>query len=330
VVGSRDPRRGTARRVAALRVAALAAAVVLVLAACGSGAPSASKGAPSADPTKDKLAQVLARGTLVLWTDPDYAPQSFAVKDAKRAAGTKCAPNQLTAPEMSGYDAETGKLVAAALGVEPCFVSTPFDAMIAGSWGDRFDIAWGSGAITKGRMEKLYVTQPYYSTPANFFVKAGSPVQKPADLSGKKIGVCSGCTHHSYLERTLELPGSTIDYVVKDPTIVTYNSEPPGLDDTAAGTVDAFLCSEPVGLAAIAKGVGLREIETPAYYTFKTGYLDRDLTLAAGPFIDAINQAIKDAHASGKLKAMSTEFFKKDYATPAAAFDLTSLAQQVR
>jgi len=303
----------------------------LLFAACGGiGTPAASSAAASADPSRDKLAQVLARGTLVLWTDPDYAPQSFAVKDAKRAPDTKCAPNQMTAPEISGYDAETGKLVAAALHVEPCFVSTPFDAMIAGSWGDRFDVAWGSGAITKGRMEKLYVTQPYYSTPANFFVKPGSSFQKPADLSGKKIGVCSGCTHQSYLERKLELPGVTLDYVVTDPKVVTYNHAPPGLDDTAAGKVDAFLCSEPVGLGAIKKGVALREIETPAYYTFKTGYVDRDLALAAGPFIDAINAAITDAHASGKLKALSAQFFTKDYATPAAAFALTSLAQQVR
>jgi polar amino acid transport system substrate-binding protein len=320
-------RAGRGRLVAVSAVSVL----LLVLAACGSGAPaSGSAPAPSADPAKDKLAQVLARGTLVLWTDPDYAPQSYAVKDAKRATSTKCAPNQMTAPEMTGYDAETGKLVAAALHVEPCFVSTPFDSMIAGSWGDRYDIAWGSGAITKGRMEKLYVTQPYYSTPANFFVKPGSSYQKPADLSGKKIGVCSGCTHQSYLERTLQLPGVTLSYVVDNPTVVTYNNEPPGLGDTANGVVEAFLCSEPVGLGQIAKGVALRELETPAYFTFKTGYVDRDLSLAAGPFLDAINAAIRDAHSSGKLKALSAQFFTKDYATPAAAFDLASLSQTVR
>ena len=176
----------------------------------------------------------------------------MSVEGATRAATTKCGPNQLTAPEMTGYDAETGKFVAAALGVEPCFIVTPFDVMIAGSWGDRYDVAWGSGAITVDRMKRLYVTQPYYSTPASFFVKADSPITKPEQLSGKKIGVCSGCTHHSYLERTLELPGQTIDYVIDKPDIVTFNTEIPGLEATAAGDLDAFICSEPVGLAAIA------------------------------------------------------------------------------
>ena len=305
-------------------------AIAVVMAACSGNAPAATPSPVGADPTKDKLALVKARGTLVLWTDPDYAPQSFKVEGATRLATTKCAPNEMTAPEISGYDAETGKLVAAALGVEPCFVATPFDAMIAGSWGDRWDVAWGSGAITTKRMESLYVTQPYYSTPANFFVKVGSPYSKLTDLSGKKIGVCSGCTHQSYLDRTLQLPGVTIDFAVENPDIVTYNSEPPGLDDTAAGKVDAFLCSEPVGLGVMAKGVKLQEIETPAYFTFKTGYVDKALTLAAGPFIAAVNTAIQDAHASGKLKELSLQFFKKDYATPAAAYDLSALSQQVQ
>lgn len=326
--------RSTSTHSKAPRRHPLLGAVVLValgamLAAC-SGAPAASSVPTGADPATDKLAQVQARGTLVLWTDTDYAPQSFAVEGATRLASTKCAPNQLTAPEISGYDAETGKLVATALGVEPCFIVTPFDAMIAGSWGDRWDVAWGSGAITTGRMEKLYVTQPYYSTPANFFVQPDAPYQQPADLSGRRIGVCSGCTHESYLERTLQLPGVTLDYMVDDPSIVTYNTEPPGLDDTAAGKVDAFLCSEPVGLGVMAKGVELREMETPAYYTFKTGYVDKDLTLAAGPFVDAVNAAIRDLHAKGTLTALSAQFFERDYASPAASFDLAKLNQEVR
>ena len=215
------------------RVGITLAASAIILAACSSGAPtapsSASASAASAgDPTTDKLAQVKARGTLVLWTDPDYAPQSMAVDGATRAADTKCGPNEMTAPEMTGYDAETGKLVAAALGVEPCFVATPFDAMIAGSWGDRFDVAWGSGAITADRMKRLYVTQPYYSTPANFFVNKDSTVTKPTELSGKQIGACSGCTHDSYLDRTLELPGTTSTSSSTNPNIVTFDSEPPG------------------------------------------------------------------------------------------------------
>ena len=309
------------------RAALLLTVAAVALAACSASAGSTA--APSADPSRDKLAQVLARGTLVLWTDPNYAPQSFAVKGATRASSTKCEANQMTAPEVSGYDAETGKLVAAAIGVEPCFVTAPWDSVIAGGWNDHWDVAWGSGAITDSRMKVLYMTQPYYSTPANFFVSATSSVTDPKQLSGKTIGACAGCTHELYLRRTLAIPGETMTWLVENPNIVTYNNEPPGLADVAAGKIDAFLCSEPVGKGQIASGLALKELATPAFYTQKAGYVDRSLTLAPGPFVDRINQVIAQLHASGQLKALSVKFFGTDYATQAASFDLSAIGQTV-
>ena len=326
------PARAGERRLSPASVRATLALVVVVAvvaAGCGAGTTPSGSAPASADPTKDKLAQVLTRGTLVLATDLDYAPQSFAVKGATRAATTKCGPNQLTAPEVSGYDAETGKLVAAALGVEPCFVSVPFDQIIAGNWGDRWDVAWGSGALTTARMKTLYMTQPYYSTPANYFVLASSTYKAPPDLSGKQIGTCAGCTHEQYLRKTLSLPGETLTVEVADPKIVTFANEVPGLQAVTDGKIDAFLCSQPVGAAAIAKGKPLRQLDKVAFLTQKTGYVDRGLTLAPGPFLDRIDAAIRDLHSQGKLKALSIQYFTTDYATPAGAFDLTTIDQKV-
>ena len=85
---------------------AIAVLAAVLVGACSSSTPVASSPASpahaSADPTTDKLAQVEARGTLVLWTDPDYAPQSMAVKGAARLAWTKSAPNQMKAHEIYG------------------------------------------------------------------------------------------------------------------------------------------------------------------------------------------------------------------------------------
>ena len=310
------------------RPASLVAIVALLAAACAGPAGSAAPASAALDPAKDKLAQVLARGTLVLFTDPDYAPQSFAVKGATRQAATKCESNQLTAPEISGYDAETGKLVAAALGVEPCFVTPPFNEVIAGGWGDRWDVAWGSGAITASRMKDLYVTQPYYSTPASYFVRADSPIKDASELAGKQIGACSGCTHELFLKGELELPGETLT-PPDSPQLVTFQSEPPGLQALADGKLDAFLCSTPVGQAEIDNGLPLRALPTPAFYTQKTGYVDRHLTLDPVAFLDRIDAVVADLHASGKLKALSEQFFGMDYATKAGAFDLASIGQQV-
>jgi polar amino acid transport system substrate-binding protein len=310
------------------------AAILLALgaAACGGGEEAAGPAAETAtagDPSKDKLAQVLGRGTLILFTDPEYPPQSFVVEGAKRASDTKCAPNELTASEVAGYDADTGKLVAEGLGVEACFVTPSWTEVTAGHWGDRWDLAYGSGATDLERMEVLYMTQPYYATPNVFFVPKDSPARRPEDLSGKRVGACTGCTMEKYLRRTLKLPGPPLKFVVDNPDVVTFDTEVPGLAATAKKNVDAFLCSEPVGAEEIRKGVPLRMLEPPAYLTYKTGYVDKSSGLDAGPFVQRVNEIITEAHRSGELRDLSIKYFGKDYATEAGAFDLASIGQTV-
>jgi polar amino acid transport system substrate-binding protein len=311
------------------------AAIALALPACGGSDTDESSGDAAAgetsagDPSKDKLAQVLGRGTLILFTDPEYPPQSFAVKGAKRPADTKCAPNELTAAEVAGYDADTGKVVAEALGVEPCFVTPSWTEVTAGNWGDRWDLAYGSGAIDLERMEVLYMTQPYYATPNVFFVPKDSPARRPQELSGKRVGACAGCTMEKYLRRTLKVPGPPLKFVVDNPEIVTFDTEPPGLTATAKGKLDAFLCSEPVGAEEIAKGIPLRILQPPAYVTYKTGYVDKSSGLDVGPFVERVNEIVAEAHESGKLRELSMKYFRKDYAAEAGAFDLGSIGQTV-
>src|SRR5215207_5818200 len=104
-----------------IRLVALAAALGIALAgSAGCGDDDAARDAPAdaaqgADPATDKLAQVLARGTLVGYHEADYPPQSMDVKGATRPAGTKCAETQLTANQVTGFDSETTKLVAKGL-----------------------------------------------------------------------------------------------------------------------------------------------------------------------------------------------------------------------
>ena len=133
-----------------------------LVAACTS-APAAT---PSADPAHDKLAQIKARGTLVLPTDPAYPPSSFAVEGAARSAGTRCEVNQMTRAEMDGYDVSVGNLIADAIGVEPCYVVPTWTEMIAGHWADRWDIAFASIGVTQERMPGLYFTKPYIGRPS--------------------------------------------------------------------------------------------------------------------------------------------------------------------
>jgi ABC-type amino acid transport substrate-binding protein len=106
-----------------MRRALAALAAMVALAGCGGDAPQDSATAAQAGQVTDKLAQILARGTLVGYHEADYPPQSMEVEGAKRPADTRCVPTQLTASEVTGFDNETTKLLAERLGVEACFAT---------------------------------------------------------------------------------------------------------------------------------------------------------------------------------------------------------------
>lgn len=313
--------------------AAALAALALSAAACGGDSePSTEPGATppvAGDASSDKLAEILARGTLVGYFEADYPPQAFAVEGAQRPAETKCRDDQLTAAEVTGFDVGTTKLVAEALGVEACFVSPTWTEITAGNWGDRLDIAYGSGSINSDRMTRLWMTQPYYGVPNFYFVLADSPYQDPSELDGKKIGSCASCSHELYLKGELVIPGVEITQTVSDPQIVTFETEGPGLKAVADGEIDAFLAAEPVGQARIDEGLALRPLEQIAFTYYPSGFVDKSSGLDVRAFVERVNQIITEAHVDGRLEALSMEFFGTDYASAAAAFDLEAIGQTV-
>jgi len=321
---ARGWRRGLAPRVAIMLVA-----VPFVGSACESD-DSGGNGSGSAANPDDKLAIVTGRGTLLLPTDPAYPPASFAVKSAARRPDTDCAENELTGPEVDGYDVAVSKAVAAALRLEPCFVTPTFTQQLAGNWGDRWDVAFTSIGIVRSRMRNLYFTQPYYATPERFYVRRKGRIRRIDQLGGARIGVCTGCFADLYLRRRLDIPGTEVRYRVRDPVDVGYAVERDGLDDVASGKLDAFLCQETVGKEAISEGLPLRSLAPPAYVAYIGGALDRGSTTTTKAFFDRANGVVRRLHADGTLERLSRKYFGKDYASAAARFDLSRIGQIVR
>ena len=327
--GSLTMRKARRARVAPAIVIVLAA-VAFAGAACGSDDSSPGPAAGASDGADDKLARVLARGTLLLPTDPAYPPASFAVKGAARRPATRCAENELTGPQVDGYDVAVSKAVAAALKLEPCFVTPTFTQQLAGNWADRWDVAFTSIGIVRSRMKDLYFTQPYYATPERFFVRRGGRIRRVEQLDGARIGVCTGCFADLYLQRKLDIPATEVVYRVDDPVNVGYDVERNGLDDVASGKLDAFLCQETAGDQAIAEGLKLRSLDPPAYIAYIGGALDRTQAAPAKTFFDRVNRIVEQLHADGTLARLSRMYFGTDYASAAADFDLSAIGQTVR
>ena len=305
----------------------LVALLVAVLAGCGGGSGSASPSAAA----NDLLAAILARGTVVIATDPAYPPQSFAREDATRTTSSKCEANQLTADELDGYDVQTAIAVAKELGVEPCFVAPQWTEVTGGSWGDRWDISIGSMDISRERMELMYFAQPYYATPSLLFVHADSPYQAAADLAGKRVGACLDCTQYAYLDGSLDLPGQELELAIPDPEIVGYDVEGPGLDDLAADNdkVDAFLAASSVGQPWIDEGKPVRAIDEPLFYGYSAPAFDRRASRDSVAFVNRITEIVQGLHADGSLQALSREFFGSDLASQAGSFDLAGIDQSL-
>jgi polar amino acid transport system substrate-binding protein len=176
-------------------------------------------------------------------------------------------------------------------------------------------------------MGQLVFTQPYYATPESFYITTDAPYTSPRQLSGKRIGVCTGCFADLYLQKKLEVPGEPVKFLVDDAEIVRYEFEPVGLRDVGRGDLDAFLCQNTAGDEAIKQGIPLRTLGDPAYYAYLSGALDRSSDLDQAAFIARVNQIVQGLLADGTLRSLSERFFGTDYTSQAASFDITSIDQ---
>ncbi len=295
--------------------------VSLFLASCGQAAPTAA----------NQLEEVKNRGILIVSSDPAYPPQSQLVEGVTRAADTKCGSDQVTGDELAGFDIDVSKEIAKRLGVEVCFVTPDWTLITAGSWADRWDISVGSMTVTPERMENLYFSQPYYTTPAAFFVHAdNTSLSQPADLSGMKVGACSGCTYDFFLAGTLQIPGETMNYVVQDPVFTGYDTDTSALQDLALGDgtrLDGVLTAEPTGQGVIADGLPLKQLGTPVYYEYLAAAFDKKSTLDSVPLAQEVSRILAEMHSDGTMNKLSQQYYGLDLTSAAGEFDLGMLKQ---
>ncbi len=279
----------------------------------------------------DKLAEILTRGKLVIATDAAYPPNSELIPGASRTANTKCARNEYTADEFTGYNIAVAVKIARGLGVEPCFVTPTRTEIISGGWADRWDIHIGSLAITPERMKVMYFTQPYYAGPVSLFVnKNNMAFSNPSDLSGKKIGVCAGCILERYLEGTLDLPGQKIDFAIKNATIVAYENEAVALSDLAAGDgvkLDAVLTNQPLGEDAIKNRMPIRQLGMPVFYDYDAAAVDKKSGRNPASFVKNVNGIIQEMNQDGTLIRFSQQYYGRDLVTETARFNTSALGQ---
>ncbi len=281
----------------------------LALAACGGAATQA--------PT-NLLEQVMQRGTLIVSTDPNYAPQSVLKANGARTEGTKCASDQLTPGELEGFDVDVAVELGKRLGVETCFVTPGWDTITAGNWADKWDISVGSMTITTARQEVLYFTTPYYYTPAQFAAAADAGIASVDDIAGKPVCVGVSTTYEAWLNGDmagLGLPESSIYATAPTGvTVVPLDSDQECAQSIGAGRTDfqVYLTSGTVVDSNIAAGVPVVKVGSPVYSEDLSVAIDKNHKLDATQLVSKLDEAVKAMHSDGTLSKLSVQWFTAD------------------
>jgi polar amino acid transport system substrate-binding protein len=298
----------------AMRFGAPIFALLLLLAACspgGSGSPAASVAGSTAESpggsaaagkvcdgeTSGHLKRVCDAGKIVAFTDPAYPPQSSL--------------NEATG-EYEGFDIDVTNEIAARLGVDVEFTTPAFDAVVAGDWAGRWDMAVGSVTVTEDRKQILDFTVPYYFTPAQMATFTDSSIQTIDDFAGKTACVGEATTYLDWIEGTLTLPAEAGD-VADPPAGLKSTTLPTDIDCAdawASGRTDfeGWISSITTVEGAIADDYAIRKVGDPIFFEPLAVCFDKAVEDGAS-LVDAVNQIIEDMHADGTLTAMSKKWY---------------------
>lgn len=133
----------------------------------------------------DLLAQIRERGTIIIGLEGDWAPWSFVDEN----------------DELTGFDVEVARAIAAKLGVEVQFIPGEWDGLFAGMDAGRYDIVINGVEVTPERTEKYDFTEPYAYIRTALIVRGDNESIKTFDdLKGKKTANSIASTYMNLAE----------------------------------------------------------------------------------------------------------------------------------
>jgi len=247
---------------------------------------AAVAGAALAQPAHaaDLLDKVKSSGTLRIALEGTYPPFNF--KDPKTG-------------QLTGYDVDVARLVAAKLGLKPEFVTTEWASILAGLGAGKYDVIISQVNVTAKREQAFDFSQPYtYSTP-QLIVRRNerSNYTRLDELKGKKVGVGQGSV---FEQQAKAVPGVDVK---------SYPAAPENLQDLAFGRIDAAL-NDSLMVAYL-----LKSSQLPIRAGARMGAVERTAVAfqKGNPkFHAAVDKALEETRADGSLKAASMKWFGTD------------------
>ncbi|MDO4458905.1 MAG: transporter substrate-binding domain-containing protein [Clostridia bacterium] len=234
-----------------------------------------------------KLADIIEAGTITIATEGAWSPWTY---------------HDETSDELTGFDVEMGKEIAARLGVQADFKETTWDAILSGVQSGRFDIACNGVGYTEERAESYNFSEPYIYTKQVLLVGADNEdITSYEDLKGKTTANSVGSTYAAVAEEygatvtNVDTLDQTIELLLQGRIDATINAEVSYLD---------YINVHPdAAIKVVAKSEG----EKVAIPTAKEN---------TDSLVKAINLILEDMRADGTLTALSEQFFGGDITNP--------------
>ena len=241
-------------------------------------------GASVAAQATDLLDTVKARGTLKVALEGTYPPFNF--KDPKTG-------------ELSGFEIDVAKLLAAKLGLTPEFTTTEWSGILAGLSAGKYDVIINQVGITDERQKAFDFSDPYTLSSAQLIVRKDEKRQFNSleDLKGKKLGLGQGTN--------LEQKAKSVAGI----DVKTYPGAPEYLADLASGRIDAALND------SLLVGYLLKSSNLPLKGGAPVGTIDKiGIPFQKGnpQFKAALNKALADILKDGSFKQVSIKWFGID------------------
>lgn len=272
---------------------AMAAALVLGLAACGSTASSAASSESAASSTESSAASESAAETSA---DSDLA---YVQGNGKMVIGyTVYEPMNYTDENgvFTGFDTELATAVCEKLGVEPEFVEITWDTKETELAAKSIDCIWNGLTLTADREANMACTNAYVKNAQVIVMKADGEYTSTADLVGKTIVAEAGSAGETTIQEDENL--SQADFVPK--TVQTDC-----LMEVAAGTADAAILDLTLASAMIGEGTDYANL------TIKDELNVEEYGVAfrkGSDVAEAVNTAFDELKEDGTMQALADKY----------------------
>ena len=261
---------------ARIALAAVLTGSLFAVPALASGSGSVDKAAAALVPAKIK-----AKGTLVVASDAEYAPNEFIGSDGKT---------------VIGMDADLSAAIFAKLGLKTKIVNAVFATIIPGLTSGKFDVGISSFTDTKVR-EKQVNFVDYFKAGTSFFTKAsgGPKITGLASLCGLSVSVEAGTTEETDAQGQAKKCGT------KKLTVLSYPTQAAANLALSSSRARVSMADSPVAAYQVKQSHGAFKLAGQSYGVAPYGIA---VPKSAGTLDKAILLALKDLVKDGTYKSI--------------------------